>query len=174
MDQSKTKFAINPLNATIRKANAADAPAAWEIRNAAILHACKGFYTDELVAQWTNGQMTKQFVRFVVEQFYVATANGLVVGTGVINLDNGQLDAIFVRPEMMGRGIGKQIVSFLANLGRAAGLTELKLDSTLNAAPFYRRCGFVGDTIGVYESPRGISLACIPMTKSLASPANVR
>ena len=159
------------MNTTIRRAHADDATAAWEIRNAAILSVCKGFYPDELLATWTDGEITERFVQFVVEQLYVASLNDLVVGTGVIDLDTGQLDAIFVRPDMMGHGIGKQIVLFLEDVGRAAGLTKLTLDSTLNAAPFYRRCGFVGEAVGVYESPRGIALNCFPMTKLLSSPA---
>lgn len=156
------------MNMMFRKATADDAPAAWEIRNAAIRHACKGFYPDDLLERWTAGEMTDAFVEFVVQQFYVATVDGAVAGTGFVNLGDGRIDALFVRPDMMGKGIGKRILAFCEERGRAAGLTELTLDSTLNAAPFYRRCGFVGDAVSVYQSPRGFSLDCIPMTKRLA------
>jgi len=153
---------------TIRKASAADAAAAWEIRNAAILAECKGHYPPELLAIWTNGAITEEFIQFIVEQFYVAIVDGAVVGTGMIDRNTGRLDAIMVRPDKMRQGIGKQMVSFLEDLGRAAGLTKLTLDATLNAAPFYRRCGFVGEAKGTYQSPRGIVLDCIPMTKVLS------
>lgn len=153
------------MDLTIRKATADDALAAWEIRNEAIRHACRGYYADDLLEQWTAGEMTAQFVEAVAREFYVATADGVVVGFGSINLEDGVVGAVFVRPEMMGRGIGKRIVAFCEDLGRRAGLTRLKLDSTLNAAGFYRCCGFVGDAIGVYRSPRGITLDCFPMTK---------
>ena len=156
------------MNTTFRKATADDAPVAWEIRNAAIRHACKGFYPDDLLERWTAGEMTESFVEFVAQQFYVATVNGNVAGTGFINLRNGRIDALFVRPDMMGKGIGKRILACCEELGRSAGLTVLSLDSTLNAAPFYRRFGFVGDAVGVYQSPRGFLLDCIPMTKRLA------
>ncbi len=156
------------MDLTIRKATAEDAAAAWAIRNAAIRHACNGFYVDDLIQQWTAGEMTGEFVEFVVHQFYVATVNGVVAGTGFVDLCSGRVDAVFVRPDMMGKGIGKRIVASCEDLGRSAGLTQLTLDSTLNAAPFYRRCGFVGDAVGVYRSPRGISLDCIPMTKWIA------
>jgi len=158
------------MNLTLRKATAADAAAAWEIRSAAIRYACKGFYADDLLALWTAGELTGSFAEFVAQKCYVATVNGRVVGTGAIDLDDGRLDAIFVRPEMMGQGVGKRIIARLVDLGRSAGLTELRLDATLNAAPFYRCCGFVGDAVGVYRSPRGISLDCIPMTMWIAPP----
>ena len=164
------KLAINQLKTRIRKACADDAAAAWEIRNAAILSQCKGHYPPESLAIWTNGEITEQFIQFVVEQLYVATVNDAVVGTGMIDRDTGRLDAIMVRPDMMRHGIGKQMVSFLEDIGRAAGLTKLTLDSTLNAAEFYRSCGFVGEAIGIYQSPRGITLDCIPMTRVLGSP----
>jgi GNAT superfamily N-acetyltransferase len=111
--------------------------------------------------------MGDQFVEFVVERLYVATLDDEVVAMGMIDSDSGRVDAVFVRPDMMRQGIGKQMMTFLEELGRAAGLTQLKLDSTLNAATFYRSCGFIGDMIGEYRSPRGISLECVPMTKVL-------
>jgi GNAT superfamily N-acetyltransferase len=164
------KPVANPLKAQIRKACADDAAAAWEIRNAAILHHCPGHYPAELLAVWTDGEVTAGFVQFVESQFYVATVDDAVVGTGMIDCSTGRLDAIFVRPNMMGRSIGRQMMAFLEEIGRAAGLTTLTLDATLNAAPFYRNCGFIGDVIGQYKSPRGITLACVPMTKSLQTP----
>jgi GNAT superfamily N-acetyltransferase len=155
------------LKTTIRKARAEDAVAAWDIRNAAILTGCRDYYPPESLAIWTAGAIAEEFIQCVVEQFYVATVDDAVVGTGLIDCNTGRLDAIFVRPEMMGRGIGRQMVSFLEDIGRAADLTELTLDSTLNAAEFYRNCGFVGEAVGKYQSPRGIALDCIPMTKVL-------
>ena len=50
---------------------------------------------------------------------------------------------------------------------REAGLAEVMLHATLNAAPFYRTCGFVGETVCVYTSPRGIRLDCVPMRKEI-------
>ncbi len=152
---------------TIRKAKVEDASVAWEIRNAAILGGCSEFYPDKLLEVWTSGDMTEEFVQSVDENFYVACAGGKVIGTGMIDCTTGKLDAIFVRPDMTGHGIGKQIMQFLEGVGRTNGLKALTLEATLNAAPFYRRCGFIGEAAGVYKSPRGIELDCIPMTKAL-------
>jgi GNAT superfamily N-acetyltransferase len=154
----------------IRKARADDAAAAWKIRNAAILNQCDGHYPAEDLARWTGGDITDGFIQFVAEQFYVATVSNVVVGTGMIDRATGRVDGIFVRPDMMRRGIGRQMMQYLEDIGRAAGLSSLSLDSTLNAAEFYRRCGFAGDVVGIYHSPRGIALECVPMTKSLRPP----
>jgi hypothetical protein len=68
---------------TIRKARAADAAVAWEIRNAAILSQCQGHYAPESLAIWTNGAITEEFTRFVVEQLYVATSIGGAASLGM-------------------------------------------------------------------------------------------
>jgi GNAT superfamily N-acetyltransferase len=161
------KLTVDHLKTTIRKALADDAAVAWQIRNAAINSECKGHYPAELLAIWSDGPATEEFAQFVAEHVFVATIDETVVGTGMIDCSTGRVDAIFVRPDMLRRGIGRQIVSFLEGVARTAGLTELTLDSTLNAAAFYRSCGFVGDTAAKYRSPRGVTLDCIPMTKRL-------
>lgn len=152
---------------SIRKADESDAPAAWRIRSAAILNRCADHYPREALESWTSGEMTDEFVSSVAESFHVATLDGQVIGTGMVDLDSGTVDAIFVHPDQMGQGVGRRILFFLEELANRAGLTRLKLDSTLNAFPFYRACGYTGEAISRYHSPRGLSLECIPMKKSL-------
>jgi GNAT superfamily N-acetyltransferase len=158
------------MELVIRKAEREDAIAAWDIRNAAILTQCTGHYSEEQLAAWTAGEMTDDFVQSVARSWYVATLNDSVVGTGMLDDANGQVDAVFVRPDSMGRGVGSAIMAHLESRAVESRLTRLTLDSTLNAAPFYRKCGLVGDQSSLYQSPRGISLACIPMTKQIVAP----
>lgn len=151
----------------IRKAVKTDAEQAWQIRNQAILDQCAGFYPDEDLQLWTAGHVSEHFSKLVAEHFQVAVVNTVVVGTGMVDCQTGQIDAVFVRPDYMRRGIGQEIMRRLEKFAVDAGLKKLSLDSTLNAADFYRRCGFTSGPVGVYNSPRGISLACVPMTKTL-------
>ena len=149
----------------IRKANTSDAKAAWDIRTKAILHQCVGHYSDDSLQTWTKGEPTEHFARAVANHWHVAITEETIVGTGAIDIVKGHLDAIFVHPDMMGRRIGTQMMNYLEQIARDFKIAKLTLDSTLNAAPFYRHLGFVGDQFSTYESPRGISLACIPMQK---------
>jgi len=156
---------------SIRKADENDAQAVWDIRNDAINSQCTGHYPPELLGIWTAGEMTDQFVKTVAERFYVATLDDHVVGTGMIDLESGEVGAMFVHPSRMRTGVGRRILTYLESLALEAGLAHLSLESTLNAAPFYRACGFAGETTAKYKSPRGISLNCIPMKKSLRDSA---
>ncbi|MEF9900418.1 MAG: GNAT family N-acetyltransferase, partial [Pseudomonas sp.] len=97
-----------------------------------------------------------------------AVMSGRCVGrTDTINLQSGELGAIFVLPTFMGHGIGKKMVAHLEHLARKAGLAEIHLEATLNAENFYQRCGFTGSAQAVYNSPSGLQLACVPMRKQL-------
>ncbi|PSV34357.1 GNAT family N-acetyltransferase [Photobacterium sp. GB-50] len=116
---------------------------------------------------WTDGGVSDGFVQDVMKTFYVSVTNGRVIGSGKLNIETGMVDAIFVDPEYCGIGAAKQMLTFLENLAKENGLLLLKLESTINAAPFYRSYGFIGEKLSTYHSPRGISLDCIPMQKPL-------
>lgn len=155
------------MEVTIRKAVARDAVSIWEIRNASIRAQCAGYYSDKDVAIWTDGVPTERFVQSVVDKWHVAVVARAIVGTGVIDCLTGHIDGVFVSPDLMGHGIGTAMMRHLQEIAARCGLENLSLDSTLNAAAFYRKCGFTGERISQYHSPRGISLACIPMVKQV-------
>ena len=109
----------------------------------------------------------------MVEQtFYVAALNDVVVATGAINMATSKIDAIFVDPAHIGTGLGKLILFYLEGLAIKSGLSELTLESTLNAVSFYRSQGFIGSLVATYKSPSGVSMDCIPMVKSLTIVSN--
>ncbi|MGG1947751.1 GNAT family N-acetyltransferase [Trinickia sp. NRRL B-1857] len=156
---------------TIRKAKRDDASDAWDIRKASVHVACAGHYPEAALSAWVDGAPSDNWATIVERGFYLALDNDRPVGTGMLTVESGQVDAIFVRPSSMGRGIGRKMLEYLEALARDSGLVELRLDATLNAAPFYREHGWVGDSISTYRSPRGLELACIPMTKRLSNAA---
>lgn len=151
----------------VRKATREDAKDVWEIRKAAILSECVGYYPAEALQVWTQGDFTEKFAETVAEHFYVSEVDGVVAGTGLVDLDKGKIDALFVAPNFMRRGVGRVTMAFLEKMAQRNGVKELYLESTLNAAPFYRQCGFQGDSVSEYKSPTGISLDCILMVKKL-------
>lgn len=152
---------------SVRRATGADAVPAWKIRAAAVMTQCHGFYRTSDLQEWVSGPPSLAWIRRVEEAFYVATDADEVVATGMIDTATGKVDAIFVAPDAMGKGVGRMMMNFLEDLARRHGLREMRLEATLNAAPFYRRCGFTGDAIALYRSPRGLEMECVPMLKVL-------
>ena len=152
---------------SIRKASESDADKIYEIRQNAILEKCSPYYSKDQLLVWTQGEMSRGFVQDVVDTFFVSECEGQVIGCGKLSVEKSIVDAIFVSPEFFGRGAARKMLTFLETLAKDHGLELLKLESTLNAASFYRSCGFVGEKYATYCSPQGVRLDCIPMEKQL-------
>lgn len=151
----------------IKRATRDDATTAFDIRREAIRSQCIGAYTAEQMALWTRGRAEDGYDTLMDKPFYLGWVNDEPVATGMLDLDNNEVGALFVLPAFTGRGYGKTMLDHLEKLARELAIEEVVLDATLNAASFYRACGYVGDEQAVYHSPSGLELACIPMVKRL-------
>lgn len=92
------------MSLIVRHATVADAQALLDLRKAAILAGCAGFYTEEVLIAFTDVEVNPAFLSMLAGQFYVAEEAGCMVGSGMIDLASGQVDAIFVAPQAAGRG----------------------------------------------------------------------
>lgn len=151
----------------IKRATPSDAQAAFDIRLLAIRHQCIGAYTPEQMLAWTAGSAEQGYSVLMDRHFYLGYVQGEPVATGMLDVERCEIGAIFVLPGFMQQGLGLKILKHLEALARSLGIKQVNLDATLNAAAFYRRCGYVGDTPAIYHSPSGLELACIPMVKTL-------
>lgn len=151
----------------IKRATPHDAHSAFEIRREAIRSQCIGAYTAEQMQLWTRGNAEDGYSALMEKPFYLGWVKGKPVATGMLDLDNNEVGALFVLPQFTGRGYGKAMLDHLESLARELSIEAVVLDATLNAAGFYRGCGYVGDKHAVYHSPSGLELACIPMTKRI-------
>ena len=153
----------------IRKANKNDIGIAWEIRKESIKAECTNYYPPEIIELWLNGSLPEGFASELERNFYVASVGEKIIGLGAIKYSENKIYAIFVKPEFLGKGVGKQMMLFLENVALLNNIQTIYLDSTLNAAPFYRSLGYVGDAIIQYNNPRGFVMDCVAMTKELSA-----
>ena len=72
-------------------------------------------------------------------QVHVAEEDGRVLGFAA--LVDAELDALFVEPELWGRGIGRALIDRSVHLARRKGLT-LTVVASPTARVFYEKCGF--------------------------------
>jgi GNAT superfamily N-acetyltransferase len=151
----------------IKRATPTDANAAFDIRRAAIRSQCIGAYTAEHMALWTRGKAEDGYSALMGKPFYLGWLNGEPIATGMLDSANNEVGALFVLPAFTGRGYGKAVLDHLEHVARELAIEEVVLDATLNAASFYRACGYVGDEQAIYHSPSGLQLACIPMKKQI-------
>ncbi|MDJ0821713.1 MAG: GNAT family N-acetyltransferase [Paracoccaceae bacterium] len=55
--------------------------------------------------------------------------------------DQAQLEKLFVDPTVLGRGLGKALLTWAANAARAAGAQRMVIESDPGARPFYKGMG---------------------------------
>ncbi|NWC92857.1 MULTISPECIES: GNAT family N-acetyltransferase [unclassified Pseudomonas] len=151
----------------IRRATLEDAQTAFDIRLLAIRSQCIGAYASEQMMLWTRGAAEDGYDALMDTHFYLGCVGGEPVASGMLDLTNNEIGALFVLPGFIGRGFGRQMLAYLEALARELEIEEVILDATLNAADFYRRHGYVGSEQAIYHSPSGLQLACIPMRKHL-------
>ena len=72
---------------------------------------------------------------------------------GFVDTAPGLITRLFVRPEAAGQGLGRRLLE--AGLAEAWGAEGVRLQATLNAAPFYAHCGFKETGRALYTHPGG-------------------
>ena len=144
-----------------------DGPAFYELRRSAIRAGCAGYYTPAQIEAWTNPLTDIGLQTPLPEHFYFAKIDGEIVGCCSFDVATGRIDGMAVSPSHFRLGIGRAMVQHLEQIARDFRVQLLTLDASLNSVDFYRSLGFQGTAVDRYQSPRGVTLECVPMSKSL-------
>ncbi len=133
----------------IRRAVASDAAILSAIALAAKRH---WGYPEQWLDAWRpnltfDGDRVSALQVYVIESVdEIAGFYALVPGT-----PRWALDHLWVRPEHMGQGLGRQLVAHALARARSAGAAGLDIQADPNAEPFYRRLG--GRRVGDVDAP---------------------
>lgn len=129
------------MDINIRPATAKDRQALWQVHTSAIRQTAKSHYDAAQIEAWA-GRLTPEGYAPNPDVFFVAEAEGNVVGFAELNLERGEIEAVFVAPDYGRRGIGRRLLQTLEDLAAQRGLTPLPLDASLNAVTFYEQMGY--------------------------------
>jgi len=101
-------------------------------------------YSAEQLRAW-RADLTIPPESVFVRPVCVAEEDGKPVGYAQVAIDKQpwELDALWVHPDHMGKGIGKALLAWAKELAASGGQSELAIDADPNAERFYRACGAV-------------------------------
>jgi ribosomal protein S18 acetylase RimI-like enzyme len=87
----------------------------------------------------------------------VAVVEGCIVGFTRLRVhrDRLELDGLFVHPDHMRHGIGRDLVLDAAAIAQASGLDHIEVTANDHAVGFYERLGFA--EIGTEVTPLGLT-----------------
>ncbi len=152
----------------IRRATPEDLPRIHAVHKESILGLCAAHYSAVELSQWTAALRPDKYVAlFEGREFFIAEEDGKILGFAVLDLRESLINATYVSPETARRGIGRSLVEAMESAAVQSGVSQLHLNSTLNALPFYERLGYVPRKTASNRLPTGVELPCILMTKHL-------
>lgn len=153
---------------TIRRAQKEDCQSIASVHTAAVTGIRADLYTPEEIQAWAVPKKPESYEEAVRrKEFFVAEEDGVIVGFGVLNEESSEVEAVYVSPGAGRRGIGLEVLGKLEERARALGLEELRLNSSLNAVPFYARAGYAAKERSKYRLSTGVEITCVPMVKVL-------
>jgi len=84
------------------------------------------------------------YLRLIASQgALIAEEGGQLRGYAILDLQTGEVDAIFVDPDHGGKGIGKQLLLGIEALALQHAFRRLYLFASLDAVAFYQAAGFI-------------------------------
>ena len=153
----------------IRRATGEDLHNLHAVHRESIFGLCPAHYPAVELSRWTDSLRPGKYVAlFAGREAFVAEESGQILGFAVLDLRESLINATYVSPQTVRRGIGRCLVEAMERVAKQGGLSQLHLNSTLNAVPFYERLGYVQEKTGYNRLPTGVELPCVMMTKNLS------
>jgi len=152
----------------IRRATRNDGEHIWKVHTSAIRETCRSKYSEEEILAWTSRLAPDTYDSVIRgKAMYVAQHEDEVVGFGQLDVVKGEVEAVYVRPEFEGAGIGSRLLEMLETVAVECGVKRLFLDSSLNAVGFYQYAGYEAREETMHPLSGGLSIAAIRMEKDL-------
>ena len=152
----------------IRSARLADTKKIAAAHVASIKGLCSGSYAKKDVGGWISVIDPGIYENAIKEKvMIVAEDKDEILGLGILDIEHGEIGAIYVHPKVKRTGVGSGLLSALEDRASSENVERLTLCSTINARGFYQHYGYVGDDKEFYELPNGVRLECIRMHKAL-------
>ena len=99
-------------------------------------------YPEACIEEW-RGSLTVQPEFVLSREVWTAVTDGTTIGFYALGPKDDGLELLhfWVRPEWIGRGIGRELFLHASNKARELGCKNLYIESDPNAEGFYRRMG---------------------------------
>jgi GNAT superfamily N-acetyltransferase len=121
---------------------------------------CQHDYDAKIIAHWQVSTPAQSRLKVIDDKsLWVAQVDTSIVGYLVAI--PGEIVALFIDPDYAGVGIGRALGLFGIKLAMNNNISQVILESTLTAAPFYEKLGFKEISRGYFS--HGVSDLKIPV-----------
>ena len=125
----------------IRVATPEDADRLHQLHTTSVRRICAPHYAPEVIDGWLANRVPEGYLPPIERgDIFVVEDGGRIVGFG--EATPGVVVACYVDPAMIRRGVGSAIMEHALVIARRGHDGPIRVEATLNAAPFYARFGF--------------------------------
>lgn len=145
-------------------------PTICRVHTSAIRELCTSHYAPHEIDAWA-GRLFPGAHREAIEtrDFFVAELDDRVVGFGQLDREKGEIEAVYVDPTAVRRGVGSALLDAVERCARSADLRSLHLVASLNSVAFYTAAGYRRVREAWHAFPSGTAIACLAMKKDLVN-----
>ena len=134
----------------LRPARAGDGAAVFAVTHQSISQLGRERYSDEQLRGWMGQRTPDDYERSIAKgAMVVACVEDRIVG--FVDAEPGEVTRLFVLEQVAGQQVGSRLLQIGLEKASAPGIERIKVESTLNAEPFYQRHGFVSQGRGVFS-----------------------
>jgi putative acetyltransferase len=156
----------------VRPMQAHEARRFLEIHHDSVRGLAANHYPASVIEAWAPQPVTdERLQRFLQnrdnEIRLIAERDGEPVGIGALVVGNFELRACYVLARAVRQGVGTALVAEIERLACEHGISELYLESSVNAEPFYSALGYRVEKRGEHTIAPGVSMAAVKMRKAL-------
>lgn len=130
-------------NISIKAASSKDAAKIVKIHRDCVLKTNAKFYYKRVIKEWLNQISVKNTKdQFKNTKWYVIKIGDKIIGFCQFSPEDKSLYQVNISPKYQGKNYGKLLYNFIEKFFRKNHINEITLNSTLNAAEFYKNLGF--------------------------------
>lgn len=133
----------------LRRAKAGEEAVLHEAHMRSIREVCVKDHGEDEVRGWGNRPLGNRWTEAIQKDIvWVIEVDSNIYGVSFLKIlpdSNGEcayLHALYLTPEVIGRGLGLRLMQTLLDEAKEKGVRKIKLDSSITAYQFYRKLGF--------------------------------
>ncbi len=140
---------------------------------ASIRKLCANHYTRRQIDAWTRVLVPSVYEQALQEKVVLTACDSGedLSGLGILDIENKELSAVYVHPDVVGKGVGSRLLEALETIARNSSILDITVHATLNAKGFYLAHGYLEKELTAHHLPNGTQLVCIRMVKTLPKDA---
>lgn len=154
----------------LRLATPDDCEHIYNTHEYAVQYTCRKSYDETVLDAWRALLSPDSYLETIADskrELWVVEYKGHIQGFFQLDLNEAQLDALYVHPFVHNHGLGTALLQRAEERAQIAGLSFLKLYASLNSVPFYKLNGY--QSLGAAALPlnKYVTVQCELMRKYL-------